>query len=113
MEELKESLHGSIIGDVPGYSGDSGERFDGTKVDTDDESFLPYTLLGDLKPSAGRRTKIHDPVTLIEDVETIVDLHDLERCPGAIVHPLSELVIVLVMSFVQPALVHVSHLCPF
>ena len=79
VEELKESLHGSIIGDVPGYSGDSGERFDGTKVDTDDESFLPYALLGDLKPSAGRRTKIHDPVTLLEDIETIVDLWITEQ----------------------------------
>ena len=106
LEHVQQALHGGILGDVPNDGWHPGHGLYRTKIHTYDESLISDPLLGHLQPSARCGTEVHDPVAVTEDVEAVVDLHELEGCPGPVVHLLRELVIVLVMPLLQPTLVH-------
>ncbi len=108
-EPVHELDHGRVLGYIPDERLDAIDRPDVPEIDPYDLSAGPCALLRHLEPSPRAGAEIDDRVARLEDREPVVDLDELEGCPGAVVQLLGELVVVLVPPLGDPAVVQIGH----
>jgi len=66
----------------------------------------PHALRGHLEPASRRRPKVDHGHALLEQAEALVELHELEGGPAAVVQLLGLPVIVIAPSLLHPVLGH-------
>ena len=108
-EPVHELDHGGVVGYVAHEGLDPLDGLDVPEVHADDLAVRPRALLRYLTPTARARPQVDDRVAGLEDAEALVDLDQLEGCPGTVVQLLGELVVVLVPPLRDPAVVQVCH----
>ena len=108
-DHLQELDHGVVVGYVSDDELDAVDGMDIPEVDAYDLTGLADALPGHLGPPSRTCPQIHYGIPVVEDVETVVDLHDLIGRPGTISFLLSELVIIFTVTLGHPTVMQVCH----